>query len=319
MPNLVADRETDTLLTALDRRLFLGAVSLLGLSACSTGPAVVESATTREVTTPLGTYQIPVRPARVVTIDSRLDLEPALALQLPVVATSYAAPEGWVPNTSAVKELAAPPKLEEVAAEQPDLILCTDVGADSEWWPIKDLVKIAPVLPIDYTQPWRRNLEQLTDWLGLVDTDVARAAVRQYDDRVAEVRTTYAQVIKDHSIGIVQYGPDGVMASTAEFITRQVAGDLGLQVPEIAGASADGGKTLQVISQEKYDVLSVTDGLLVTTSSAVAAARDTNSFWQRVPAVAQGHVSYSDGNINFGSVYTALEALRLIEELLAGF
>lgn len=102
MSRFLAPADLDsTVLTSISRRLMLGSTCILGLAGCSRGRPdddPVEAPTTRQVTTPLGTYDIPIRPQRVVTIDSRLDLEPAIALQLPVIPTSYAAPEPWVPG-----------------------------------------------------------------------------------------------------------------------------------------------------------------------------------------------------------------------------
>ncbi|NKW63176.1 hypothetical protein GS937_01340, partial [Rhodococcus hoagii] len=127
------DRQWAELTAALSRRGFLGAIAL-GATAFTVGCGTssgsdTASAATRAVTTPLGTYDIPVAPQRVVVIDSRLDLEPALALELPVIATSYDTPAPWLPPVDA-RVLTAPVDLEEVLGLAPDLIVC--VNLDSE-------------------------------------------------------------------------------------------------------------------------------------------------------------------------------------------
>ncbi|MBM4570434.1 hypothetical protein GS489_08910 [Rhodococcus hoagii] len=68
------DRQWAELTAALSRRGFLGAIAL-GATAFTVGCGTssgsdTASAATRAVTTPLGTYDIPVAPQRVVVIDS---------------------------------------------------------------------------------------------------------------------------------------------------------------------------------------------------------------------------------------------------------
>lgn len=119
-------------------------------------------------------------------------------------------------------------------------------------------------------------------WLGLVDTETARESVREYDEQVDRVREQFAEVIATHSIAIAQYNQSGALASTATFITHQVATDLGIQIAEINGGSNDGGQTLETISKERYDVFDDADAMLVTTYPEVAADREDDSFWQRI-------------------------------------
>ena len=306
----------------LTRRGFVlgGTATLLGLVGCSaTGigaGAGQSSAGDRTVTTSLGTYAIPTEPQRVIAIDSRLGLEPGVALELPMIGYSYGQAEPWVPIGVDVPLLKSPPSIEEIAAMAPDLILCTDVGADSELWPLKKLHEIAPTLPLDYTKPWRSNLQQLIDWLGWVDTERATKAMTGYDARVAEVKSSHATTIADATIAIVQYSEDGVRASAAAFTSQQVAADLGVQVAEIEGALSSDGRTLALISKERYDVFDHADAMLVTSDAATAKTVEADKVWQRIPAVAAGHVVYSEGNINYGSIYTATKGLDLFDQLL---
>lgn len=79
------------LVSDLTRRQFGFGAGIAGLgaflAACGDSGSSSGETEMRSVTTPLGTYDIPVNPKRVVAIDSRLDLEPAVALELPLVAT----------------------------------------------------------------------------------------------------------------------------------------------------------------------------------------------------------------------------------------
>ncbi|HIT75492.1 MAG TPA: hypothetical protein IAA98_07900 [Candidatus Avipropionibacterium avicola] len=66
MSRFLAPADLDsTVLTSISRRLMLGSTCILGLAGCSRGRPdddPVEAPTTRQVTTPLGTYDIPIRP-----------------------------------------------------------------------------------------------------------------------------------------------------------------------------------------------------------------------------------------------------------------
>ena len=53
---------------------------------------------TNTITTSAGTYDIPLEPQRLIAVDHRLDLEPALALGLPVIGYSLRDNlAAWVP------------------------------------------------------------------------------------------------------------------------------------------------------------------------------------------------------------------------------
>lgn len=64
---------------------------------------------TRVVETPQGRVSIPVTPRRVVAIDSRSNLEPALLFGLPVIGYSHSPARPWVPVPAETRMLRAPP------------------------------------------------------------------------------------------------------------------------------------------------------------------------------------------------------------------
>ena len=117
-------------------RLLMAGLAGLGafLAACGDSGSSSGETEMRSVTTPLGTYDIPVNPKRVVAIDSRLDLEPAVALELPLVGYTYAHATPWVPIDSSVPFLSEIPNREQILALEPDLIVC--LNYESEWWPV---------------------------------------------------------------------------------------------------------------------------------------------------------------------------------------
>lgn len=312
---------------ATRRRLLGGAAALaigaagathLGSSALAQGnatpassPQATLAAGYKTITTPLGTYDIPVNPQRVITIDSRLDLEPAIALDLPVIATSYDHPLPWVPVDPELPLLEAPVDIEAVAPLQPDLIVC--VNLDSEMWPAPTLNKIAPVITTDFAIHWRDNLAQLSDWLGM--TDRLQIALDEYDRMVADVRTRRADTIANKKIVYLQYFP-----TDAEVYHNLETYIMGTVLTDLGGTAFGGFTTADTwkLSVERLNTLADADGFLV-----VNVGDDTpdqlaeNPLWQALPAVQAGAVVVSSGNVNYGSIYTAQEIVRIYDELYA--
>ena len=265
------------------------------------------------ITTPLGTYDIPRNPQRVITIDSRLDLEPAVALDLSLIATSYNAPEAWVPAPADLTLLAPPVDIEAVAALEPDLIIC--VNLDSEWWPAPTLNNIAPVLTTEFMAHWRTNLEQIATWLDRSDalTDV----LADYDPIVADFQARHADALAERQIAYIQFDPaTGVINYNVDaFIQWQVAEDLGVTL-------FNGKKSVEesALSTERLIDLAEVDGFLVqdygTEDGSTAFTHlSEDPLWQTLPAVQAGAVVATTGNTNYGSIYTAKEVIRLYDEL----
>ncbi|NKR30094.1 twin-arginine translocation signal domain-containing protein, partial [Rhodococcus hoagii] len=233
------DVEWARMVDRLTRRGFLGGIGALGatalLTACGTSGAGPESSaaqSTRTVTTPLGTYDIPTSPQRVVVIDSRLDLEPALALELPVIATSYDTPAPWLPPVDA-RVLTAPVDLEEVLGLAPDLIVC--VNLDSEMWPAPKLLDIAPVITTEFTVPWKENLTRLADWLGRTAT--FDRVLAEYDAVAAAFRARHRDTLARARFGIVSLQQDQfyLVHNGGSRLPPQVLADVGGTLGSIGG------------------------------------------------------------------------------------
>src|SRR5215217_1444954 len=243
---------------SLNRRQFAFGASSLAL-ALAMGTQAQGQETGKSVTTVLGTYDIPTDPQRVVTIDHRTDLEPALVLGLPVIASGYWADRPWVPVPAGMIDLDMPTTAEHVLTLDPDLIICSADEPDDEWWPAKRLQSIAPVLPTSFKTNWRNNLLDLGKLVGR--DEPALAAVAEYDALIADIRERHAALLGE--FGMVAY----------ENLTA---------------------------------ALEAVDGILFANSGTgdlASLAEDT--FWQRLPAVANGKVFEMNGNTNFGSFYTA--------------
>ena len=297
---------------SLNRRAF--GASLAGLGLATLLPRAAFAQETRSVTTVLGTYEVPADPQRVVCIDSRLDLEPAVALGLNVIGHAYGEPEPWVPADPDWVFVGEIPDLEQVLALDPDLIICTDVGDhDSEYWPINRLKDIAPVLPPAYVQPWKEILAQLGSWTGR--DGAADAVLAEYDALISDIKQRRAEQIASKTIAVVQPWSDGTVYLQAEMslLQPQVMADLGSKtIPAVEG---------NIIAAENFgSVFGGVDAILyVNHGEGVVEQFATDALWNRVPAIAAGKTLAPLGNTNFGGVYAAMQIARFLDELYGQF
>ncbi len=288
------------------RRGMLLGLTALGLAARTSQLAAATPAT-RRVETPLGPVDIPDEPRRVIAVDSRVSLETALALDLPVVGYSHSRARPWIPVPAGVPFLAAPPDLEQILALKPDLILCPDTAPHSDWWPLARLPRIAPVLPSDHRLTWQENLSQLGVWLAR-DERAARRIAGQVD-LIAHIRARHAAVIDRSVVASLTFDPvkRRALISTAgtgygRVMPAQVLRALGGHGISAAQLGPYGELALESFG----DVLGAADAILLFDfgdGSSRALARE--ALWQRLPAVRAGHVQIVAGNCTFGSCYTA--------------
>ncbi|WP_072805739.1 ABC transporter substrate-binding protein [Rhodococcoides yunnanense] len=293
----------------ISRRRFgmgLGAAGIAAfLASCSSDDRGSATAETKTVTTPLGTYDIPIEPKRVVAIDSRLDLEPAVALELPVIGYTYAEATPWVPVGADAEYLSEIPNREQILALEPDLIIC--LNSDSEWWPVNDLATIAPVLTTEFDETWRTNLDNLAGWLGRTPT--LDKLILDYDSLVDDIRTRHEAMIASRTVASVSFLPDTNMLYVTSIRTSQKGDkpsdmtltDLGGTTLSMGGLDGEGG-----IAIENVDRLAGVDGFMVTDEpdSAEYRALSESTLWQRLPAVQAGNVTTLGGSTYYGSIYT---------------
>lgn len=295
----------------ISRRTFgLGAAGLLLATALPTGARAQE---TRSVTTSYGTVDIPVEPRRVVAIDSRLDLQPALALGLPVVGYGHSKPGSWVPVPDGLEFYGSEVNVEQVLASEPDLIICADYDPDSVWWPANRLKAVAPVVPTSGDKPWKEAFRDFAELIG--KPGAGEAAFAGYDALIADIKARHAEKIATRTIVSIQPG-QGVLyvMNGTRMLQPQVLADLGIKtLPPAEGQDYDSGE----IPAERFDMLGGVDGvLLATTSPTDMAGLETEPLWQRLPVAERGTLVASNGNINYGSIYSAMQVARLVDELL---
>lgn len=296
----------------LSRRAFTLGAAGLAATAMLSSRAFAQSAT-RSVTTSLGTYDIPASPQRVVAIDSRLDLQPALALGLPVVGYGHSKPGDWVPVAADAQFVGSEVNVEQVLALNPDLIICSDYDPDSVWWPLNKLRQIAPVLPTKGDDPWRNQFRTLAGFLGMEGG--AEGAIAGYDALVGGVQAKHGSKLGEKTVISVQPDAGGLWPMNgSNMLHAQVLADLGAKT--IPPGDLQKYEAEKVTSESFLDVLGEVDGfLLATTGTDETDVLAKEPLWQRLPAVAAGAVVASNGNVNYGSIYSATHLVHLFDEL----
>ena len=325
----------------ITRRRFLigvGALSLGAIVGCgaeeeAVAPTAMPGAgETRTIEHAAGTMEVPVEPARIVTIDQ----------VFPVHLTSLGLPmAGALNDVDAVLGDVAPllpddldvdaierigdrgqPNLESIALISPDLIVGSPAQGIDELY--DQLSEIAPTVLIDRgtTGDWRQTFLTLAEAVGR-------------SEEAAEVEADYEQVIADL--------PDAVRESTVAFIrpsgeqfridseptafAGSVAVDAGipvLEAPEGVGElSEDNG--FVSLSNELLDVVADADLIVVPDFRSLGVEEasipqfERNALWETLPAVQAGRVVQVPGLVyNGGSHYAARLLLREIEQALVG-
>lgn len=280
-------------------------------------PPGAANAGRRQVETSLGLLDIPAEPGRVVAIDSRIGLEMALALDLPLVGYSHSRARPWVPVPANVPFLAAPADLEQILMLEPDLILCPDTAPNSDWWPLARLRAIAPVLPSDHRLTWQVNLSRLAGWLGRAAA--AAGPIAEHAASVADARARHVRAIETSLVAALRF--DGlkrrVLVSSAgtgygNVMPAQVLAELGGRAIGAERLGPYGEVALEAFGDVLGDVDAI---LLIDFGDGGPQALARERLWQRLPAVRAGRVQVVAGNCTFGSLYTARYLLTAWEAL----
>ncbi|CAD0216663.1 putative siderophore-binding lipoprotein YfiY [Rhizobium rhizogenes] len=261
----------------------------------------------RRVETSLGRVDIPASPQRVLAVDSRISLELALALDLPIAGYSHSRARPWVPVPDNVPMLTAPPDLEQILTLAPDLILCPDSSPNSDWWPLIRLSSIAPVLPSSHLHSWQVNLQDLGNWLG--KTQLVQQRLSEHDRLILDIRNQHADTLSLQRFAALYYDTVKRRAMVCSqgtgyglVMPAQVLSELGGQEIGADRLGPYGEVALECFGEVLGDVDAI---LLIDFGNGGANQLSAEPLWQRLPAVCAGHVHLINGNCVFGSLYTA--------------
>lgn len=224
------------------------------VSACSSGGSDGgQNDEVRSIDTVRGTIEVPAEPLRVVTLEP-VELDTAVALGMMPVGTAVLSEATGAPaylgDEAASIELVGTvpePRVEAIAALEPDLIL----GTESRHADFYDqLAAIAPTVFLEnHAAPWKDNVRFVAAALGVEDR--AEELLSDYRDRCAEIAEKYsttgrtAQLIRPRNGELTLYGPSSFAGSTLEcagFTTpprAEWANDISVDLsPELASQAA---------------------------------------------------------------------------------
>ncbi|GAA2693992.1 MULTISPECIES: ABC transporter substrate-binding protein [Actinosynnema] len=296
------------------------------LSACGSGTAAEpEAAEGRTVDTLLGPVTVPAQVDSVVVLEGRRDLDVVLSLDLPLVGYPYEEAGSLDLESPLADRLAAARdkgakelfladeiNLEAIAAAAPDLI----VSRVDDVEPIRaELEAIAPVLAIgdQSKSTWQDDLRLVGRATGREDR--ADALIAEYDERVAELSTTYAAQLAGTT-----FAPVVISAEKAEVrpgrLMSTVLTDLGAK-PSTAFAEAVETGRAEFGPEQLLAGFGDAGALipLVNDPQTWEQVR-TSALYQQLPAVRDGHAVRSDKQTHEGAATTALHCLDVVEQLL---
>ncbi len=283
----------------------------------------------RTVETQLGPVTVPETIDSVVVIEGRRDLDIAFALDLPVVGFPVEEPGSLdlesplAADMEAAKEngaeelfLADEINVEAIAEAAPSLILSRVDDVE----PILDeLQAIAPVLVVGEqdTATWQDDLRLVAEATGREAR--AEELIAEYDARVAEISTTYADVIAANPV--VPLGVDSEKSQTRpNRLLSTALRDVGATPSALFAEAIETGEGVERGPEELLQAASDATGVIALVNSPDDwAALADNSLWTQLPAVAAGHVVRSDKSTHEGGPITALHSLDVIESLYATF
>jgi len=196
-------------------------------SACSTDTEPVSTTadeSTRIVEHARGTAEISTSPLRVVTLEP-VELDTSVALGVIPVGTAVLSEAAGVPSylgseAAAIETVGTvpEPRIESIAALQPDLILGTETRHADYY---EQLAAIAPtVFMASQSDPWQDNVRLVGSALGREDR--AEELLDEYENRCDEIAEKYdtqgktAQLIRPRADVFTLYGPLSFAGSTLE-------------------------------------------------------------------------------------------------------
>ncbi|MEM7091706.1 MAG: ABC transporter substrate-binding protein [Actinomycetota bacterium] len=304
-------------------------------SATSTDASEESTPATRVITTPVGDFEIPTDPERIVITDTAIGLPTAFDLGVPVYGTwdisGRGTPDGtvltdeeWV--TLEIVGSGTTPNIETLAASAPDLIIHRPI-LDGD---LELLGEVAPVLPVVPTLDWQQDAQLLANALGRGEE--LADLVADYDARAEALSARIDDELGDPSIAVLRIRPDSMRVHTNLHFSGELLDAVGLRVPDAFTAQPATDRldsTLLVrLSLEQIGMLADADYIwILPVGTAVQSQEDVdaavaevqaNALWQTLPAVQAGRVDVLGSYWFVGSLRAATWSLDDIERMLFG-
>jgi len=281
----------------------------------------------RVITTVMGEVTVPLNPQRVIVMENRVDLEVAVALQLPVAGVGvwfgafgteddYVNP--WIPFTPGPDVAVfntAEPDVEALILLEPDLNISRIFYLDGTFgFDYDTLSHISPIIPVSHTEDangfyaWREELIEVAGFLSresLLD-DV----LNDYDTLINTVKTSHAETLANSRLVMLRYTGDGQLFINNTSLFASVLNDLGGTILELP--LDDEG----VLSIEQSILLDDADGMLFWGEQGEWDQVSEYDIWNGLSLVRDGRYVIGSVMTNYGSVYAAMEVARQFDQLL---
>lgn len=307
--------------------------SQLGLDEQEAAPEQLSGS--RVVDTPLGAFEVPVDPQRIVVTELNLVLPTLLDLGIDVYgiwdASATATPvrtlvsqDEW--DALAIVGSGIDPNVERLAAAQPDLVIHTPLTDNDV-----DLISpFSAIVPIEFTLSWKDDVRIVADAVDRVDE--METLLANYEYRAAELAARIDASFGDPSVAVLRVRPDSIRVHTNLHFSGELLTDMGLRVPadyeyELADSRRD-AKLLVRLSPEQVGLLAAADyifvmplGSLLQTQDEVEDALEelqNGGLWRALPAVQEGRVTVVGPHWFSGSLRAAELALQDVESFMFG-
>ena len=165
------------------------------------------------------------------------------------------------------------------------------------------------VLPMDFTRPWRENIDQLASWLNRTENPDVRQVIGAYEDKAAGLKERHAPSLASKQIVLLNYVNQKVNGVNRKGISTQVAEDLGVQLQW----PVEGQK--EISTENLVTALDSADGMIVTTAPGVDPVSDDRAMWNRIRAVQGDNVVYTGGTSTTDPSTPAMRTLDYFDDL----
>ncbi|ADD43188.1 ABC transporter substrate-binding protein [Stackebrandtia nassauensis] len=274
----------------------------LALSACGTSDPGSESADggkTRTIEHAMGSTEIPVKPKKVVVLDTdKIDTVMSLGVK-PIAAARPDEAElpkylGDLSDVKVVGTLTAP-DTEAIDKLNPDLILGTKFRQEEFY---DELSEIAPTVFTEAVgTTWKENF--LLDGDAIGKRDKAKDLLDEYETRAKDFGEKLGDASKT-TVSIIRFMPDHIRMYGPDSFSGIVVGDTGLARPELQQLKDAKDKRFAELSSEKLDEADA-DVLFYCAygeAAAKAQAESTGgSLWKKMSVVKDGNDHEVDDEI----------------------
>lgn len=266
--------------------------------------------------------RVPADPQRVVVIEGRADLEFALEVGYPVIASGfYFGREGalfdelgqMVPADLETFEFADSNEadFEKIATLEPDLIVMRQNAYTGDFYGNARLGEIAPILAVETGVPgWQDVMRDQARQLNRADQIAGE--IDRYRDLVAEIKSRSADRLAEMRLIWGTATQDAGLLVIVNSLGYEVAADLGVDVPLFDPQETE--ETYYEVSAENLDAVADANTLAIFAFDERPALGESAAF-QRLPAVQADRVFSVDLTLNQGLARAACAIARRLEEM----